>query len=1187
MMLAAIALCGVSEASESGGEVVRSPIVFGRDIRPLLSDRCFICHGPDAGKRKGKLRLDAAEFAVLARENGAAIVPGDAESSLLWQRINAHDLDEQMPPSDSGRRPLSEDERARIRQWIDEGAVYASHWAFVPPKHVQETATVKRSVWSRGPIDDLVEGNAMVRGQTPSNEADRATLCRRLFLDLTGLPPNVDELVAFESDPRCDAYERLVHQLLYEEPYATRVGERMSVPWLDLARYADTIGLHTDAGRNAWPWRDWVIQAFRTDMPFDRFVVEQLAGDLIPGATSSQVVASGFNRQHVVTDEGGAISEEYLFEYAVDRTATVGTAFLGLTIGCARCHDHKFDPVSAQEFYGLLAYFNNVDEPGLYSQLPDPTRAFEPAMSLPDPVRDAKLEEVRLSMEARTAQRDAGTAADGSDARAYGVALRSRAQAEWTLPTVLSASADSGATLAPQPDGSLLASGATAPNDGYSIVLRTEETSLRAIRLDAIADPSLPGGRVGRASNGNAILSHIEVVAVSIADPTVHTRIPLDWAWADVEQSNSDFRVVNALRSDDDREWAVNAHMQTGDRQALFLAMEPFGFEGGTELHVRLEFQSPYASHSFGRVRLALSPLAESVLAELPVAMSDWSIIGPFKGTDSGGLYSTEFGPELDAQVDYRKKYFEQTWRHAPGVVDGQLASLAQGAGVEYLVRTIYAPSPREYPITLGSDDGIAVYLNGEKIFAKQIERGVALDQEAVTLSLRAGANTLVCKVVNTGGLGGFAYRAVPAPSSMTLPEVAWLPNEALDANEVPAHLLLAWRMARSPRWREQTAELSELASQRAALEAGVVSTMVMRERALPRDTYVMTRGQYNQPDSARPATRSIPVALGALHEQPSNRLELAEWIVSDQNPLFARVTVNRFWEQLFGRGLVETSEDFGLQGAYPSNPELLDWLALDFQKHGWSVKHLFETMVTSATYRQSSERSVASRGMDPLNTFLCAYPRQRLTAEQIRDQLLFVSGLLVETTGGPGVKPYQPETLWQEVAMPASNTSRFVRGVGSELWRRSVYTYWKRASPPPSMQIFDAPSRESCTPRRITTNTPLQALALWNDEQAIEAARALAGRLLTNALLDSDALRVDALVRVTTGQVPTPAIRAALFHALALFRERYGSDESAAIALIAQGDSMVPPQIAPAELATWTMLANAMFASDAALVKD
>ena len=1163
-----------------------SEIRFSRDIRPILSDRCFLCHGPDRDNRKAGLRLDSFEEATRMRDGAAALVPGDPDASMLLQRIEHADPDERMPPEDSGKRALSPDQIDLVRRWIEEGGVYEDHWAFEPPATPDLPRVVDPS-WGHNEIDRFVLARMEEAGLEPSPEADRATLARRLYFDLTGLPPTPEEIQAFENDPAPDAYEQLVARLLTEEPYRTRYAERMATPWLDLARYADTSGIHMDAGRTIWPYRDWVIRAYRDNLPFDDFVVHQLAGDQLPDATIDQIVASGFNRAHVTTDEGGAINEEYLLEYAVDRVNTTGEVFLGLTVGCARCHDHKFDPITSEDFYSLIAFFNSNEEPGIYSQIPDPYRALEPFIEVPDPDVEVKLVALDGRLAAMRAERDKPNQEEDEQVRAFVEELRGGDAWSWETPAVVSAASDQGTTLTVQPDQSILASGANPANDQHVITLTTDEVGHRALLIEALGDPSQYEGRVGRPANGNAIMSGVSAEVVSKTDPTQRKTIEFTWAWADVEQEDGDFRVTNTLRPDDGRVWAAAAHQVPGKRHLLYVASEPFGYEGGSDVIVRVGYTSPYAQHSLGRTRLHLGTVADTTLAQLPTATTNWYIVGPYPTSGGKEAYDTNFGPEEPGPLAFDKKYGDNSWRYAPGVREAELVTLAQGVGAEYVGREIYTPTARPLELSLGSDDGLQIFLNGKRVFERRIDRGVAADQDQTTLQLEPGLNTLVCKVVNTGGPGAIYHRAKKNEDELPDDGVLFiLPESQLDEG-LRARATNAWRSKYSPRFTQLTKELEQVEAERAALANEVPKTMVMRERAMPRDTYVMTRGLYDQPDMNRKVSRAVPAVLGELKvEGTPSRVDLAEWLVGDQNPLTARVTVNRFWETFFGRGLVETSNDFGMQGSWPTHPELLDYLSVHFKDNGWDVHDLVTKLVTSATYRQASVMRPDVRAADPNNELLAFYPRQRLTAEQIRDQALYVSGLLVEKLGGPSVKPYQPEGLWREVAMPQSNTRTFERSYGDGLWRRSLYTYWKRAAPPPSMLTFDAPTREYCSgTRRISTNTPLQALVLWNDEQFVEAARMVAERTLREAV--TDRARLDLLYRRTTGDVLSKETAQVLRDTLNAYRARYSSAPEDAAMLVSVGEAPVPEDIPMPELASWTLLANALLSSDAAIVKD
>ena len=1168
------------------------PVRYGRDIRPLLSDRCFLCHGPDRANQQAGLRLDIREEAIAARKDGAAIVPGNAEASSLWKRINEHDPSKVMPTPESNKRPLTDAEKDLFRRWIDEGAGYEQHWAFAAPE-AHALPAVKDAAWPRNEIDRFVLARIEKAGTHPSGEATPEDLVRRVFLDLTGLPPTPEETDAYLADQGADRYERLVDRLLTEEPYRTRYAERMSVPWLDIARYADTSGIHMDAGRQMWLWRDWVIEAFRQNKPYDRFIAEQLAGDLMPDASIDQIVASGFNRAHVTSDEGGAINDEYLLEYAVDRVNTTGAAFLGLSVGCARCHDHKFDPITMEDFYSLIAFFNSNEEPGIYSQAPDANRAFEPFIEVPRKEDEQKLSILAdAEKKAREEQASAGDAEKG-ELEKFVAGVRSGFSA--VPATVSSATSKGGAMMTVQADGSVLASGTNPNDDEHTIMLRADGQGMRLLMLEAMTDPSLGGGhRVGRAPNGNAVLDHIAVEAVSVADPSRREPVELIWAWADYEQENGDYKVVSALTKDEGRQWAVRSHEVDGMRTAIFAAAKPFGFDGGTELRVTLHYVSPYAQHIFGRVRLTPMTATDAALAQLPQATSNWYIVGPFTG-EAGAAYGIEYGPEKETNFVRGKRFKhaeqEDAWRHAPGVIDGQVVGLAASIGAEFVARQIYAPDARKLELSMGSDDGIVMYLNGKKVFENPTQRAPAPDQDRVSLDLVPGENFLVCKVVNTGGPSGFYSRALQRDGEFGRDMMALVAGDGhvrADAAEAGRN---AWRVRFSPTFITAQKEIERVAAERAQLLASTPKTMVMKERPMPKDTYVHMRGAYDKPDTNRKVDRNVPKALGTLAaDAPRNRLGLSQWLVSKVNPITARVVVNRTWEQFFGAGIVRTSDDFGLQGEWPTNPDLLDTMAVRFRdgaegRTAWDMQRLVRDIVTSATYRQTSRVRPEVIAADPGNRLISYFPRQRLGAEQIRDQALYVAGLLVERPGGASVKPYQPEGLWPEVAMLQSNTRNYQQGMGDDLWRRSMYTYWKRAAPPPTMLTLDAPTREFCTTRRLVTNTPLQALVLWNDPQFVEAARMAAERTILEP--GDERARIERLFRRATGTHPSATMLSRMESMLAENRTRYAAMPEDAEKLLDLGEHKSSASIPAPELAAWTMLANAVLSSDATIVKD
>ena len=1191
-----------SSASVSGMAQLPSSVVaaeevrYGRDIRPILSDRCFLCHGPDVSTREAELRLDTFDYATADRGGYAAIVPGNLKASELWYRLTTTRKSDAMPPADSKVQPLTDHDKDLIRRWIEQGAKYEPHWAFVAPVRPPLPSVAQQS-WPRNALDSFLLAGMESAGLKPSPPADSATLLRRVFLDLTGLPPTPAELDAFLADARPDAYERVVERLLSTEPYVSRYAERLATPWLDAARYADTNGIHMDAGRQMWAWRDWVLRALRDNQPFDQFVVEQLAGDLLADATLEQKVASGFHRNHVMTDEGGAINEEYLVEYAADRTATTGAVFMGLTVQCARCHDHKFDPISQQEYYSLFAYFNSNDEPGLYSQLPDANRAFEPFMQVPTAEQSNQQLELNAALDSLTAEMEQPSAQDAQALETFLDSAPATYGVSWAASEVVSAESTADSSLTILEDRSVLASGANPNKESHTIILRTQQTNLRLLLLEALQDDSFFEGRVGRAPNGNAVLSYLEVEAISLVDARQRQQLHFGWAWADFEQDNEDFDVVNALDPAFHKVWAVDAHHVAGGRNALFLADQPFGFAGGTELRVVLHYQSMYDQHSFGRVRLTPGSLGATGLAALPVADSRWYGTWPYTPTEGEAGYEQIFGPEADAHIDLAKQYPPDaySWVLVPQVMDGVVNNvLPAGKKVSFAGRRLFVPSARELELSLGSDDGLQVFLDGEMVFENRVDRGAAADQDRVKLSLSAGLHTVVLKIVNTGGIGGLYWQVRPPAEELSGALVWCLAPQGVrvaGANDLAKRVAENWRTQHSPAYREQVAQAAKLQAQLATLTSLIPLTMVMKELEQPRATFVLNRGSYDQPLMDRPVTRGVPAALGKLPaEAPNDRLGLALWLIADENPLLARVTVNRLWEMIFGTGIVRTSADFGLQGAWPSNPELLDWLAVEFREGGWDVKEILKQMVTSNAYRQDSRVRAAAAAVDPQNALLWRYPRRRLGAEEIRDQALYVAGLLKEDFGGPSVKPYQPAGLWKEVAMLQSNTRNFVRGEGDQLWRRSLYTFWKRAVPPPSLLTFDAPTREFCIITRGTTNTPLQALVLWNDEQYVEAARQLAQRTLAaddfaptddNTLHDATDRYVISMFRRCTGRNPEAAELLVLREALDGFRQRFEAAPDAAVNLLKVGESMLPEDANPTQLAAWTMLANALLALD------
>jgi hypothetical protein len=833
-----------SPASAAGPKRIN----YSRDIRPILSNTCYKCHGPDENQRKAGLRLDTKQGAYAKLESGdVAVVPGASAKSAVWQRLTAKDPDVRMPPADSGKT-IAPEQIELIKRWIDEGAEFHGHWSLLPPQHAA-APPVQHPELARNPIDRFILARLDEEGLSPSPQADKTTLIRRVTLDLTGLPPSLGDVDRFLADQSPSAYEKLVDRLLDSPQY----GEQMTRYWLDAARYGDTHGMHLDNERSIWPYRDWLIRSFSSNLPFDRFTVEQLAGDLLPNPTLDQRVATGFSRCNVTTGEGGAIDEEFYCRYAVDRVATTGTVFLGLTLGCCVCHDHKFDPVTQRDFYQLFGYFGSLTERAMdgNAMLPPPTLRLGPATD------EQKIKELKTSIEA-----------------------------------------------------------------------------------------------------------------------------------------------------------------------------------------------------------------LESTIKDKLVQFSEQKL-------------GAEFSASLAA------------W---------ETAAAKDSAGLPKAVRRVLAIAPD-----------------------KRISRHKRVLRDYFIQYVFSGS------------------RAVFDP-----------PNQ----------------------------KLAEAQKQLAAAEMSIPSTLVLQDMPKPRDVFVLVRGAYDR--KGQKVEPNVPAAIGPRlpKDAPPNRLSLAKWIVDPQNPLTARVTVNRFWQQYFGTGIVKTAEDFGAQGEWPTHPELLDWLATEFVGSGWDVKRLQRLIVTSATYRQSSHVSDALAQRDPENRLLARGPRFRLDAEAVRDTALCVSGLLCETIGGKSVKPYQPPGLWEAISYTSSNTAHFVKDKGDALYRRTMYTFWKRTSPPPALTTFDAPSREECTVRRSRTNTPLQALVLMNDEQYVEAARHLAARMIRQGG-STPAERIMFAFRLATSRKPT-ADEIGIF--TRLFDEQraaYANNVEAAERLVRVGDSPPDTTIDARELAAWSLVANVILNLD------
>jgi Protein of unknown function (DUF1553)/Protein of unknown function (DUF1549)/Planctomycete cytochrome C len=1004
---------------------------FNRDVRPILSDKCFACHGPDEKKRDSKLRLDIREQAVKPAESGdTAIVPGEPEASQLIARVTTKDRDDMMPPPKT-HKTVSPQEVETLRRWIAEGAVYQGHWAFIKPERPAVPFATPN------PIDAFIRARLQKEGLQASSEAPRETLIRRVSLDLTGLPPTSEEVSAFLADSSPQAYERVVDRLLASPRY----GEKMAQQWLDFARYADSNGFQSDGSRFMWPWRDWVIRAYNSNQPFDQFTIDQLAGDLLPNATLAQKVATGFHRNTRLNGEGGRIEAEWFAETVIDRVDTTGQTWLGLTLGCARCHDHKYDPISQREFYQLYAYFNSNSESGV---LDGDGRNTAPVIGIPTAEQEKQLAVLEA---ARTAAREQLAAVEKALPAVQiewekGVRTQLQEDAKMWMPLVpATVVSTGGATFARQPDGTMLAAGTNADFDTYTITaLLGGGGSLAAILLDALPDASLPGQSLGRASNGNFVLTDINA---TITSPQLPAPVPVQFTRAEADYEQKDFGVglilkdktQRAKNAKNNKGWAVDGPTKKEPRKALFVCT-PVNVPAGATLHVSLHHDAQ-PGHNIGRFKLSVT------------------------ARPNAGL-------------------------KAPGVPANIAAALATDA------------------------------------------------------------------------------------AKRTPQQLAELAKHFRDNTDTPA--------------KKAGAALAAAEKAIATHAGSYPNTMIFQERAQPRDAFILKRGEYDQPGEKVP--RGLPAVLPPLPAgAPDNRLGLAQWLVSGEHPLTARVWVNRAWEKFFGTGLARTSENLGSQADWPSHPELLDWLATEFVRLKWDMKAMQKLIVTSATYRQSARVTPALLERDPDNLLLARGPRFRLSAESVRDQALAVSGLLVEKLGGPSVRPYMPVGVWDETSV-YGDLRGYKAEAGEGLYRRTLYTIWKRTAAPPTMLLFDSPNREICTAKRSRTNTPLQALALLNEVTYVEAARRLAEQMLVAGGATPET-RVAWAFRRATARQPDAAELKTLTTGLATRLARFQQDEAAAKQLIAQGTSKPDPKLNPAELAAYTTAANIILNLDEVVTRE
>jgi hypothetical protein len=1063
LLLSAFAAAGIATAAE------KPRIDYGRDVRPILSENCFHCHGQDARKRMASLRLDSFEGATADHGGRAALVPGKPEASGIYQRTTIEGP-RKMPPAYSNRS-LTSDQIAILKRWIEQGGAYSKHWAFVPPKRppVPETAD---AAWVKKPIDAFVHQRLQAEGLRPNSPAAPGTWLRRVSLDLTGLPPSPVDLDAFSRDVEARgeaAYTAAVDRLLASPAY----GERMAIDWLDVARYADTHGFNNDSARSMWRWRDWVIQSFNANMPYDRFLTEQLAGDLLPNPTLDQRIATGLGRNHVINSEGGIIDEEYRVEYVSDRVRTLGMSWLGLTLECARCHDHKYDPITQRDHYRFFAFFNNVPELGEDGRVTNAS----PIIAAPTGDQQLRMRELESGI-AKLAEKIEKQEKSRTWRNSNGEQVR-RMAAQASVPV--------------DPAWQMHCESAdefeTTPEHGF--VQEAGISGKACVTAEMTPKPRIAGKGL-----------------------PISKRLPLTiTAWLRPSEADTDVALLSAV------DYATN----------------PAATTYGKGIELRL------------------------VAGELEFRFGD------------------RFPAYLIRVRSEGAGFMPGQWRHVAIVYEGAAGKDAMRADASW----------------------VRMFVDGREVATQILNEGVALPEaktdKATSTVFRIGWDNSPKSARYAGRLDELAAwtRALSDAEVLSLFDSQALPYALERQREQKASpiemrwLRTAVLQRTNPRFAGVLQELNARQAELFALRRSLPTVMVMEELPSPRETHILLRGGYNAPGEKVDA--GVPEdLLGAWPEgAPRNRLGLARWLTKPDHPLTARVIVNRFWQQFFGTGLVKTSDNFGLQGESPSHPELLDWLAREFVDSGWNVKSLLKQIVLSSTYRQDSAASQEAFTRDPENRLLARGPRFRLPAEIIRDQALFISGLLKPRLGGPSVYPYQPADLYKGIVVAADYPgTRYIESKGDDLYRRSLYTFWKRTVPHPTMIVFDAPDREFCIVRRSTTNTPLQALTLLNDPIYVEAARKLAERSIREGGATPES-RLKYAFRLATGRAPGDSEMQILRKTFNQMLTDYRADEHGARSFLTVGASPSDTSVPASELAAYAAVANMILNMDELITKS
>ncbi|MEL6253277.1 MAG: DUF1553 domain-containing protein [Bacteroidota bacterium] len=1065
--------------SQEISELLPERVDFNYHIKPILSDRCFKCHGPDANQREAELRLDNASqaFDKREREDGSSFYPliaGNATDSDVFQRIMSENTEYMMPPPESNLM-LTEFEKAMIAKWIDQGAEYKDHWSFVSP----QKPTVPESSfeeWSRNPIDNFIAKELQNQGLSPSKAANKETLLRRITLDLTGLPPTPEEIAAFTAVDSDDAYEKAIDRLL-ESPH---FGERMALEWLDVARYADSHGYQDDGMRNTWPWRDWVIRKFNENMPYDQFLLEQLAGDLLPEPSKDQLLATCFNRNHPQSQEGGVVDEEYRVEYVVDRTNTFGKALMGITVECAQCHDHKYDPISQEDYYSLYAYFNNNNDAGIVPYNGEAA----PTVMLPTAEENQKLAELRAKMKPLEA---------AIEKENYVADLK-----RWL--------------------------GKRSPKVGKPGGLKAEfsfEKELTVKRASLNLDGKKSPGWAGIGKKGTITAYFNKVKG----------------------------RADAAILGDKDR------------KPELVEGVKGKGLKFRGDAGIRFNRDMDFDRYQPFSVSIWVKVLKEGEKG--PIFNNTNGDFEGYRGwickLNPDGTLSFQLNYVWpDNCIDYKttEKVAVGEWTHIVMTYDGS----SQASGLKFFVNG-KVPTHKLLKDNLNKSLQHGVKGSNWSSFPFMLGREKERSIENIVMDeLKVYERQLSeLEVLNL-----FDPKAEIEPS-----EYQWLEYYVLSG--------------KNNSFNQNLKSLTKLREEENLVSTDILEVMVMKDRKEVRPTFILDRGQYDAPTTE--VNPRIPSVFASINKEeiPQNRLGLAKWLVSPEHPLTARVAVNRLWIMLFGKGLVETQGDFGNQGRLPSHPELLDWLAMDFIEKDWDIKAFMKQVMMSATYRQASVPTEKALEIDPENDWYSHFPSYRLPAEIIRDNALAASGLLSEEIGGPSVYPYQPDGIW--AALATRNATKYVQGEGDELYRRSMYTIWKRSSPPPSMMNFDAPDRYYCVVKRQKTATPLQSLVLMNDPQFLEASKMLASRTLKDIggqLSD----RVEFMYLSLLGRSAREEEQNLLAKLYQAEFEAFSKEPERIEKLLAVGEMQADPNLDQDALAAHTILASTIMNFDEFVIK-